>query len=391
LRRLRAPDGETLDHSLVLWFPGPASYTGEDAAELHLHGGRSIIAGAIDALAVAGLRQAEPGEFTRRAFLHGKMDLTAAEAIADLIAAETAAQRRQALHQADGGLARLYGGWAERLARLLAHQEAAIEFAEDGLPTDLDAKARAGAGELRAEIEAHLADARRGELLREGLVFAIIGAPNAGKSSLLNALVGREAAIVSARAGTTRDIVEARLDLAGVPVTLSDTAGLREAADEIEAEGIKRAERRAHEAQLVITLFAADQPPDSETLRWIGPEALVLVNKCDLAPAPAMIAGVPAIAISARQGTGLDALRDRLAEVALRLTGAGQGNQLTRPRHRAALTEASALLAEAEEASLAELTAEALRAALFALGRLTGRVGVEEILDIVFRDFCIGK
>jgi tRNA modification GTPase len=364
LRRLRAPDGETLDHSLVLWFPGPASYTGEDAAELHLHGGRSIIAGAIDALAVAGLRQAEPGEFTRRAFLHGKMDLTAAEAIADLIAAETAAQRRQALHQADGGLARLYGGWAERLARLLAHQEAAIEFAEDGLPTDLDAKARAGAGELRAEIEAHLADARRGELLREGLVFAIIGAPNAGKSSLLNALVGREAAIVSARAGTTRDIVEARLDLAGVPVTLSDTAGLREAADEIEAEGIKRAERRAHEAQLVITLFAADQPPDSETLRWIGPEALVLVNKCDLAPAPAMIAGVPAIAISARQGTGLDALRDRLAEVALRLTGAGQGNQLTRPRHRAAL---------------------------FALGRLTGRVGVEEILDIVFRDFCIGK
>ncbi len=391
LRRLRAPDGETLDHSLVLGFPGPASYTGEDAAELHLHGGRSIIAGAIDALAVAGLRQAGPGEFTRRAFLHGKMDLTAAEAIADLIAAETAAQRRQALHQADGGLARLYGGWAERLARLLAHQEAAIEFAEDGLPTDLDAKARAGAGELRAEIEAHLADARRGELLREGLVFAIIGAPNAGKSSLLNALVGREAAIVSARAGTTRDIVEARLDLAGVPVTLSDTAGLREAADEIEAEGIKRAERRAHEAQLVITLFAADQPPDSETLRWIGPEALVLVNKCDLAPAPAMIAGVPAIAISARQGTGLDALRDRLAEVALRLTGAGQGNQLTRPRHRAALTEASALLAEAEEASLAELTAEALRAALFALGRLTGRVGVEEILDIVFRDFCIGK
>ncbi|MFN9336814.1 MAG: tRNA uridine-5-carboxymethylaminomethyl(34) synthesis GTPase MnmE [Alphaproteobacteria bacterium] len=391
LRRLRAPDGETLDHALVLWFPGPASYTGEDAAELHLHGGRSVIAGAIDALAVAGLRQAEPGEFTRRAFLHGKMDLTAAEAIADLIAAETAAQRRQALHQADGGLARLYGGWAERLARLLAHQEAAIEFAEDGLPTDLDAKARAGAGELRAEIEAHLADARRGELLREGLVFAIIGAPNAGKSSLLNALVGREAAIVSARAGTTRDIVEARLDLAGVPVTLSDTAGLREAADEIEAEGIKRAERRAHEAQLVITLFAADQPPDSETLRWIGPEALVLVNKCDLAPAPAMIAGVPAIAISARQGTGLDALRDRLAEVALRLTGAGQGNQLTRPRHRAALTEASALLAEAEEASLAELTAEALRAALFALGRLTGRVGVEEILDIVFRDFCIGK
>ena len=391
LRRLRAPDGERLDQALVLWFPGPASYTGEDAAELHLHGGRSVIAGVMEALTAVGLRQAEPGEFTRRAFLHGKMDLTAAEGIADLVAAETAAQRRQALHQADGGLAKLYGGWAERLARLLAHQEAAIEFAEDGLPTDLDAKARAGAGALRAEIEAHLADARRGELLREGLVFAIIGAPNAGKSSLLNALLGREAAIVSARAGTTRDIVEARLDLAGVPVTLSDTAGLREAGDEIEAEGIKRAERRAQEAQLVITVFAADQPPDAETLRWVGPEALVLVNKCDLASAPAVIADVPAMAVSAREGIGLGTLRDRLAEAALRLTGAGQGNQLTRPRHRAALTEAVALLVEAEGAGLPELTAEALRAALFALGWLTGRVGVEEILDIVFRDFCIGK
>ncbi|MCA3311624.1 MAG: tRNA uridine-5-carboxymethylaminomethyl(34) synthesis GTPase MnmE [Roseomonas sp.] len=391
LRWLRAPHGEILDHALVLWFPGPASYTGEDAAELHLHGGRSVIAGVMEALTAAGLREAEPGEFTRRAFLHGKMDLTAAEGIADLVAAETAAQRRQALHQADGGLAKLYRGWAERLAQLLAHQEAAIEFAEDGLPTDLDAKARIGAGALRAEIEAHLADARRGELLREGLVFAIIGAPNAGKSSLLNALVGREAAIVSARAGTTRDIVEARLDLAGVPVTLSDTAGLREAGDEIEAEGIKRAERRAQEAQLIITVFAADQPPDAETLRWVGPEALVLVNKCDLAPAPSMIADIPAMAVSAREGTGLDALRDRLAEAALRLTGAGLGNQLTRPRHRAALTEAVTLLVEAEGAGLPELTAEALRAALFALGRLTGRVGVEEILDIVFRDFCIGK
>lgn len=391
LRRLRAPNGETLDHALVLWFPGPASYTGEDAAELHLHGGRSVIAGVLEALATAGLREAEPGEFTRRAFMHGKMDLTAAEGIADLIAAETAAQRRQALHQAEGGLAKLYGGWSERLARLLAHQEAAIEFAEDGLPTDLDAKARAGAGELRAQIQAHLADGRQGELLREGLVFAIIGAPNAGKSSLLNALVGREAAIVSARAGTTRDIVEVRLDLAGVPVTLSDTAGLREAGDEIEAEGIKRAEHRAKEAQLVITVFAADQPPDAETLRWVGPEALVLVNKCDLAPTAAAVAGVPAVAVSALKGSGLDVLQDRLAEAALRLTGAGQGNQLTRPRHRAALTEAVALLGEAEEAGLPELTAEALRAALFALGRLTGRVGVEEILDIVFRDFCIGK
>jgi tRNA modification GTPase len=203
--------------------------------------------------------------------------------------------------------------------------------------------------------------------------------------------VGREAAIVSARAGTTRDIVEARLDLAGVPVTLSDTAGLREAGDEIEAEGIKRAERRAEEAQLVVTVFAADEPPDAETLRWVCPDALVLVNKCDLQAGPVEIGGMPTMAVSAREGTGLDALRSRLTEVAIRLTGAGEGNQLTRPRHRAILIEAAALLADAEAATLPELTAEALRAALFALGRLTGRVGVEEILDIVFRDFCIGK
>lgn len=391
LRRLRAADGEVLDQALVLWFPSPASYTGEDAAELHLHGGRSVIAGVAEALVAAGLRPAEAGEFSRRAFLHGKMDLTVAEGIADLVAAETAGQRRQALRQAEGGLARLYDGWTARLAQLLAHQEAAIEFAEDGLPTDLDARAMAGAAALRAEIDAHLADGRRGELLREGLVFAIIGAPNAGKSSLLNALVGREAAIVSARAGTTRDIVEARLDLAGVPVTLSDTAGLREAADEIEAEGIRRAEQRAAEAQLIITVFAADAPPDAETLHWVGAESLVVANKSDIATPLPIIGGVAPLAVSARNGAGLAILHEHLTKAALRLTGAGQGTMLTRPRHRAALQEAAELLTEAAIATMPELTAEALRGALLALGRLTGRIGVEEILDIVFRDFCIGK
>jgi tRNA modification GTPase len=391
LRRLRAADGETLDHALVLWFPGPASFTGEDVAELHLHGGRSVIAGVAEALVAAGLRPAEPGEFSRRAFLQGKMDLTAAEGIADLVAAETAGQRRQALRQVEGASARLYDAWMARLAQLLAHQEAAIEFAEDGLPTDLDARAIAGAAKLRAEIEAHLADGRRGELLREGLLFAIIGAPNAGKSSLLNALLGREAAIVSARAGTTRDIVEARIDLAGVPVTLSDTAGLRAAEDEIEAEGIRRAEQRAAEAQLVIAVFAATEPPDAETLRWLGANSLVVVNKCDLATPPSSLAGAAVLAVSARTGEGLSALRDQLQKAALRLTGAGQGAMLTRPRHRAALQEAAGLLAEAEHAPMPELTAEALRGALVAMGRLTGRIGVEEILDIVFRDFCIGK
>jgi tRNA modification GTPase len=392
LRRLSDPaTGEALDQALVLWLPGPASYTGEDSAELHLHGGPAVVAAVGGALAALGARPAEPGEFTRRAFLNGRMDLTAAEGIADLIAAETEAQRRQALRQVDGALARMTGDWAGRLTRLLAHQEAAIEFAEDDLPTDLGDRARAGAATLRAEIETHLADGGRGERLREGVVVAILGAPNAGKSSLLNALAGREAAIVSARAGTTRDVVEVRLDLSGVSVTLADTAGLREAGDEIEQEGIRRARRRAEEADLILAVFATDAVPDRETLAWVGPDALVLANKVDLAPAPAMIGGMVPLAVSARSGAGLEALRTALTEAAVRLAGAGDAALLTRPRHRAALTEAAAWLAEAEAAPLPELASEALRAALRALGRLTGQTGVEDILDVVFRDFCIGK
>lgn len=392
LRRLRDPaTGEALDDALVLWFPGPRSYTGEDSAELHLHGGPAVVAAVGQALAALGARPAEPGEFTRRAFLNGRMDLTAAEGIADLIAAETEAQRRQALRQADGALARLYDDWAERLTRLLAHQEAAIEFADDDLPTDLGDRVRAGAAALRTEIEAHLADDGRGERLREGVLVAILGAPNVGKSSLLNALAGRDAAIVSARAGTTRDVVEVRLALAGVPVTLADTAGLREAADEIEEEGIRRARRRAAEADLVLAVFAADRAPDPVTLAWVRPGALVLANKSDLAPPPGEIGGVVPLAISARTGAGLDDLRARLQAEAIRLAGAGDATVPTRPRHRAALTEASAWLRDAQEARLPELASEALRAALRAIGRLTGRVSVEEVLDVVFRDFCIGK
>lgn len=392
LRRLRDPrTAEVLDQALLLWFPGPASYTGEDSAELHLHGGPAVIAGVAEALVAAGARPAEPGEFTRRAFLNGRMDLTAAEGIADLIAAETAAQRRQALRQADGALARLYGGWAVRLTSLLARQEAFIEFEDEDLPAGLDdAVALAGAA-LRGEIAAYLADAGRGERLREGLLVAILGAPNAGKSSLLNALAGREAAIVSARAGTTRDVVEVRLDLAGVPVTLADTAGLREAVDEIEAEGVRRARRRAEEADLVIAVFAADQEPDAETLAWVRPGALVLANKSDLAAPPAEIGGVAALGLSARTGAGLGALRARLAEEATVRAGLAAEATLTRPRHRAALAEAAGWLAELETAPLPELRAEALRAALRAIGRITGRVGVEAVLDAVFGEFCIGK
>lgn len=386
LRALRHA-GVTLDRALVLWFPAPGSYTGEDSAELHLHGGPAVLAAVAAALEALGARPAEPGEFTRRAFLHGRLDLTAAEGIADLIAAETEAQRRQALRQAEGGLARLHADWAKRLTRLLARQEAFIEFEEEDLPADLDARVEADAAALRAEMSALLAEGERGEKLREGLTIAILGAPNAGKSSLLNALAGRAAAIVSARAGTTRDVVEVRMILAGVPVTLADTAGLREAADDIEAEGVRRALARAETADLRLLVFAADAKPDAATLALRGPDALLVLNKADIAAARMD----EAMAVSARTGFGLDALRTRLEEAATARAGLTEVATLTRPRHRAALREAMEELDRLSSAGLPELRAEALRAALRALSRLTGRVDVEHVLDLVFSEFCIGK
>jgi tRNA modification GTPase len=394
LRWLRSPgSAERLDRALLLWFPGPRSYTGEDAAELHLHGGSAVTAGVAEALIALGCRPAEPGEFTRRAFLHGKLDLTQAEAIADLIAAETASQRRQALRQADGALTRLYEGWTTRATRILAHQEAAIEFEMDDLPTDLAEQARSAARLLATEIRAHLDDGRRAEKLREGLSVAIVGAPNAGKSSLLNALVGREAAIVSARAGTTRDVVECRLELGGVPATLADTAGLREAEDEIEREGVRRARVRAEEADLLVAVFAADQAPDIDTLAVANahPQALLVVSKSDLAMPPACWTGRQVIATSSRTGAGLAELKAMLSTAAAQQAGLGDQPHLTRVRHRAALTDAVDRLSEMELAAQPELAAEAAREAVQALGRLTGRVGVEQVLDVVFGDFCIGK
>ena len=394
LRRLRCPRSqEVLDQALVLWFPGPQSYTGEDSAELHLHGGAAVVAGVADALASLGCRPAEPGEFTRRAFLHGQLDLTQAEAVADLIAAETTAQRRQALRQAEGALSSLYGAWTARATRILAHQEAAIEFEMDDLPSDLSAQARREAAALGQEIAAHLDDGGRGERLREGLSIAILGAPNAGKSSLLNALVGRDAAIVSPQAGTTRDVVEVRLDLGGIPAVLADTAGLRAARDEIEQEGIRRARHRAEEADLILAVFAADAPPDAETLALAAarPDAVIVASKADLAPVPALIAGRAPLPTSTRTGDGLAALKAALGAAAERRAGLADAPTLTRARHRAALTEAAARLEEAADAPLPELAAEAYRGTVLALGRLTGRVGVEDVLDVVFGDFCIGK
>jgi tRNA modification GTPase len=383
LRRLRDPSGAVLDHALVLWFPGPGTYTGEDCAELHLHGGRAVIDGVANALAEAGLRPAEPGEFTRRAFLNGRMDLVEAEAVHDLVAAETEAQRRQALRQLEGALGALYQDWADRLRGILAYQEALIDFPDEDLPPEVEDQLLTTLRTVHAEIRLHLNDAGRGEKLREGLFFAITGAPNVGKSTLMNALAERDVAIVSPVPGTTRDALETRVVLGGVPVTLVDTAGLRETTDSIEAEGVRRALARARDADLVMTVIEAGSSPPPA----LDTNTMLIANKADLAsPGPD-----GALRISAKTGLGMDELRARLARTARQMTESSGPPPLTRARHRAALLAAAEHLDAAEQIDLPELRGEDLRLAMRALGRITGHVGVEDILDTVFSRFCIGK
>jgi tRNA modification GTPase len=401
LRNLYNPvTGQHIDEALVIVFKGLASFTGEDVTELHLHGGRAVTEAATTALAgIEGLRLALPGEFTRRAFEHGKLDLTEAEAIADLVDAETEAQRLLALDQLGGTLSALYHGWAERLTRSLAHLEAEIDFPDEDLPGGIIAAETPALNALIGEIGQHLDDNRRGERLRDGISIAILGAPNAGKSSLLNAIAQRDAAIVSATAGTTRDVIEVHLDLGGYPVTLMDTAGLRETLDEIESEGIRRALARAEQADLKLLVVdgtgldaaAPRLPPMLAGLT--GPSSLIAINKVDqAASAPGRLDGHEASAVSALTGAGLAALLARLqGAVADSLGKASGGPTLTRARHREALTEARASLTRALTAPEPELAAEDVRLALRALGRITGRVDVEDLLDVIFRDFCIGK
>lgn len=392
---LRDGSGEIIDDGLVLWFPAPHSFTGEDVAELHLHGGRAVAAALSQALAALGLRPAEPGEFSRRAFLNGKLDLTRAEAIADLVDAETSAQRRQALRQMEGGLARLAEDWRGQVVRAMAHLEAVIDFADEDIPDSLLEQSAVEVGALRAELEGHLADNRRGERLRDGIHIAIVGAPNAGKSSLLNRLAGREAAIVSAQAGTTRDVIEVHLDLKGWPVIVADTAGLRGSTCEIEAEGVRRAEARAASADLKLAVFDAALYPsmDSGTLEMIDDATLVVLNKRDLAKddLPDTLSGRPVLALSAKGGEGVDGLVEALAEVVETRFAVGNAPVLTRARHRAAVEEAVLALARFDAALGPEMAAEDLRLAARALGRITGRVDVDEVLDVIFHEFCIGK
>jgi tRNA modification GTPase len=450
LARVRDPQtNEIIDEALALWFPAPHSETGEDVAELQLHGGRAVIAATLAALGrIDGLRPAEAGEFTRRAFENGKLDLTAVEGLADLVMAETQGQRRQAFRQMKGLLGTRAETWRQRLIQALALVEARIDFSDEGdVPDNLLAPALGLARELETEIAAALADGGRGERLREGLVVAIAGPPNAGKSTLLNLLAKRDAAIVSPYAGTTRDVIEVHLDLAGWPVTLLDTAGIRETDDPVELEGVRRARARAAAADLVLWVVdsrdspnsgaaASENEAESTGKAEFRPPTWLIRNKIDLIEGkrqrsePELLSIVTSEAvfdpnktlknmvknkltykseseaaknelkfdISAVTGEGFDQLLAQLARYAEDFLAGAEQAVVTRGRHRRALEEVLAALRRTQGGELGgedllaqELLAEELRIAARAFGRLTGRVDVEDILDVIFRDFCIGK
>ena len=476
LARIRGRDGEIIDQALALWFPGPQSETGEDVAELQLHGGRAVVAAVLAALSqVDGLRPAEAGEFTRRAFENGKLDLTAVEGLADLVMAETEGQRRQAFRQMTGALRDRSENWRSQVIQALALVEARIDFSDEAdVPQDLVTPALEIARSLEGDIASVLAQGNRGERLREGFVVAIAGPPNAGKSTLLNRIAKREAAIVSPYAGTTRDVIEVHLDLDGLPITLLDTAGIRESDDPVEIEGVRRARERASAADLILWVVDADDASlgdelgntaraidevgnfarsrnggaritecasaDSATGRVTRPPAeqsghrpvWLIRNKIDLQqglrqrnepviqsnqktersvrvdnPLKNLVnKSLPEkneieftfseskFDVSAKTGEGFDVLMDALARLAEKVLVGAESALVTRERHRLALQDALAALRRALVPDLStreDLVGEELRLAARALGRLTGRVDVEDVLDVIFRDFCIGK
>lgn len=395
VRRLRDPETHRLlDEALVLRFDAPASSTGEDVVELHLHGGVAVIAGVLEALQSEGLRLAEPGEFTRRAFASGRMDLAQVEGLADLVAAETAAQRDQALALAGGALSQLAEAWRERVLLVLAETEAALDFAEDeqDVAERLVERSAAALAGMADELAAVLADAGRGARLRDGLTIVVSGPPNAGKSSLVNALSRREAAIVTAIPGTTRDAIEVPIDLDGVAAVLVDTAGLRDSDDPVEAEGIRRARARAEAADLVLAV-TADGEQLMERLPSDGAAStLLVVTHQDLASCPPT-SGIAMdwAHVSTVTGHGIAELRAHLADWARGAVRPGEPALLAHARHRAAFVDAEAALRDAAVVVDPVLRAEVLRAAAHAFGTIAGRVGVEDVLDRIFSRFCIGK
>jgi tRNA modification GTPase len=389
VRVLREPGtGEPLDQALVLWMPGPGSFTGEDQAELHIHGGPATRAAVLRALgSLRDCRPAEAGEFTRRAFLNGRMDLSQVEGLADVIDAETEAQRRQAMRQLGGRLGQATERWREDILQVLALLEASLDFSDEGdVPADLEADILRRLGLIEGDLAGVLAN-RSGERLREGLSVVLAGPPNAGKSTLLNALARRDVAIVSPVAGTTRDIIEVHCDLGGLPVIVADTAGLRESGDAVEQEGVSRARARAQDADLVLWLIPPEGPeaqaPPARRLLRVGTKADLGGSRadCDLL-------------VSAASGEGLPELIERLAAEAQASLGGGDAI-VTRERHRKALERAHAGVVGAREmlesGGPLELAAEEVRLASRAVGEITGRVDVEHVLDRLFSSFCIGK
>jgi tRNA modification GTPase len=393
LRKLKDPrHGEVLDRGLALWLPGPASFTGEDIAELHIHGGRAVVGRVIDALlSQKGLRLAEPGEYARRAFENGRLDLTEVEGLADLIAAETEAQARQAIAQAEGGARALYESWRDDLVKAQALAEAGLDFADEAdVAADAVVEADASVAKLLGAILHHLQD-RRGERLRDGFRVVIAGPPNVGKSSLLNVLARRDVAIVSEEAGTTRDVIEVHLDLRGLPVIVTDTAGIRDAQGAVEAEGVRRTLARVGAADLVLWMVDATDPqwePKSPDILANAVHIRVL-NKVDRVKPLHIAEGV---ALSALTGAGVAELVEILAKRAEEGLAAGEPSVITRARHRSELEAAAQALARfREERGGPEIKAEELRLAARHLGRLTGRIDVEEVLGAIFSEFCIGK
>ncbi|HLZ83153.1 MAG TPA: tRNA uridine-5-carboxymethylaminomethyl(34) synthesis GTPase MnmE [Caulobacteraceae bacterium] len=401
LRSLAGPDGDVLDRALVLWFPGPASYTGEDCGELHLHGGAAVVDGVMAALTILGARLAEAGEFTRRAFENGKLDLDQAEAVADLVNAETTGQARQAVAQLGGALGDRYKAWRRQVTTILAQLEAAVDFPDEALPADIEERARAPLDALVRELDEALADGARGRQVREGYRVAVIGAPNAGKSSLFNAMLRRDAAIVTATPGTTRDVIEAPLRLGGYSVVLADMAGVRETGEPIEAEGVRRARLWATAADLRIWVAdraAADDAWEQVT-DLVRPGDLCLLNKSDLAPTPAGTRaeaaarrlGLDTATVSLTRGEA-EAVWEALSRRVTRDLAGVDFPATTRARHarhlagaRDHLVRAVGMLADPE------LAAEDVRMAARRLRMVTGEIGVEDVLGEVFATFCIGK
>ncbi len=380
---------EILDKGLVFWFPRPNSFTGDDCLEFQVHGGRAVVEAILQALCtINNVRLAEPGEFSRRAFENGKLDLTEIEGIADLVASETETQRKQALIQSGGKLRMLYEGWRTHLIHMRAMIEAELDFSEEeDVPEEISVEGFSQVKLLKDEIDIHLNDNRSGEIIRDGYKIVLMGKPNAGKSSLLNALAKRDVAIVTNEAGTTRDVLDVQLNVNGYSVIVSDTAGVRETDNIVEIEGVSRALLKGDEADLVIWLTEINDNENFPSFSHDYNNILHIISKDDSRET------IGQISISTITDCGLESLLNKVKQILDTDVKFSESGLISRLRYREALLDASNLLtAVIENDNLeVELKAENLRLASDCIGRITGRIDVEDLLDVIFSEFCVGK